>query len=1233
QEATPAPPGPPGPRPPGPPGPPAPPAAPALEIKPIDQVRLEKFLQCRFDRRESAVLLALHGPPEPPPKDPPLGELIRRALGNRWFTKNDLNAREVDIELAQLRRDVSRGDWARVKAWLAELKPESGAKAHEHLLTMLLMPHMVQPEQPKPWMALAMQMGLLAPPQPLDPRRSEQNVLTPEDVLALADASPAPLNVEAVEKLGLMLRMALSRGNLMEPLVERLKAGTERLGGADPAKRNAAVRLLIAAQRMAECGLLLPTIEAAEAAGEGETLNLLAKHHLAMRDKDKEKQTEHLERAWTATQAILGLKDVEKAVREEALERALRLVSDVREALGKAWVQESFEKRPDLGIEILTASGSLSSKNRHKDVIERLALLRLQSLAAESLLKRDAAKADEWAGALNVFVLSWLREAEATRTAVAQLIWQSWDYDEWGNVYWVGNRGPRKVMPAHIIAPADVLETRPGDAWMKIVEASLRPKIDIIVAQLYIKGGEEAKAFENIERIAPTHPREARELAHEFLTAWTTSHDPNADRRRTNRYMYIYGYNPRTDGIPLSRSQQIRNLDELASWIKRLRALPLKEDLDESLVVNAFTTSHSMSEVFRAEDLDRVFGSLDTLKPASVAQLVQTIRANLAGLWRRPEIQQQKQTKRKDKEIQAEIVRGYAMAQEILGQAMGRHADHWQLTLALAALSFDENNYHSEIDKTPEFAERRDAAFAAFKRAADLYAKAVPTLPETDHKSEVYEIWFYASLGAADLASLKTDQPDDPKQQELIKSHILGLPGETAEKHMGRFAVAFQTRVQAVKPELKHRYLKAGLSIVGDHKTARDAKKVFDYYGDIVREIRLTSRVDGPTVVGSGKPFGVFVDIRHTKEIERESGGFSKYLQNQNSSGGWYWNFGRPPLDYRDRFEETARAALKDRFEVISVVFHSDKIESRGDPEPGWRVTPYAYLLLKTKGPEVDAIPPLRIDLDFMDTSGFAVLPIESAKIPIDASAASPRRPMEKLKIVQTLDERKLAEGKLTLEVRAGAHGLVPDLGDLLDFNAGGFEIAKTEDPGVSVASMDAESERNAAISERIWTLDMKAKPDAPRQKSFRFGGTRIEGAEMVYQRYVDADLSSVARDVELDYAIGRARPPWKWIVAAAVVLAGLAAGLVAWRRRHRPVAIQSAYRLPADVNPFSVLTLLRKMKAEAPLPPDAAGDLDSSIAEVEQHYFKPGNGTQVDLKQVAEKWVSRFGNGAPRVR
>ena len=58
---------------------------------------------------------------------------------------------------------------------------------------------------------------------------------------------------------------------------------------------------------------------------------------------------------------------------------------------------------------------------------------------------------------------------------------------------------------------------------------------------------------------------------------------------------------------------------------------------------------------------------------------------------------------------------------------------------------------------------------------------------------------------------------------------------------------------------------------------------------------------------------------------------------------------------------------------------------------------------MKPKGPQVDKIPPLRIDLDFLDTSGYVVMPVESPAVPIDArDAKGDSRPVDKLVVRRT---------------------------------------------------------------------------------------------------------------------------------------------------------------------------------------------------------------------------------------
>ena len=79
--------------------------------------------------------------------------------------------------------------------------------------------------------------------------------------------------------------------------------------------------------------------------------------------------------------------------------------------------------------------------------------------------------------------------------------------------------------------------------------------------------------------------------------------------------------------------------------------------------------------------------------------------------------------------------------------------------------------------------------------------------------------------------------------------------------------------------------------------------------------------------------------------------------------------------------------ALEKHFEVVGVTFKSpESMESLPMEQAGWRSTPFAYVLLKAKGAEVDRIAPLKIDMDFLDTSGYVVIPMESPAVVIDAS-------------------------------------------------------------------------------------------------------------------------------------------------------------------------------------------------------------------------------------------------------
>ena len=211
---------------------------------------------------------------------------------------------------------------------------------------------------------------------------------------------------------------------------------------------------------------------------------------------------------------------------------------------------------------------------------------------------------------------------------------------------------------------------------------------------------------------------------------------------------------------------------------------------------------------------------------------------------------------------------------------------------------------------------------------------------------------------------------------------------------------------------------------------------------------------------------------------------------------------------------------------MISVTFQDEKVHSRATEEFGWRYTPYAYILLKPRGPQVDKIPPLRLDLDFLDTSGYVVMPVESPAVPIDArDSAGDRRPIEKLTVTQTLDERQADKGVLVLEIKAIGVGLVPDLNELCTIEPAGFEVTKTDDQGVAVKKFEEDAEKNGVVSERTWELTLKGhEGQAELPKTFRFASVKVPTKEVIYQRYTDADLTPVGEEVSLENTYGTPR-------------------------------------------------------------------------------------------------------------
>ncbi|MBK7644577.1 MAG: hypothetical protein IPJ19_16285 [Planctomycetes bacterium] len=1210
------------------------PAGAAKKLSP----RAEKLKKLEYDRRPSTSLKAWANPPKPkeaeqaaeakpaeaapsapaepvaPEKALTPEELAKKAEAEaaakkaaEEAAKNAAEAKAIDAEMAALQRNVTLGEWAAVKEYFAKLTEDEQKAGYDQLLASLVRGQM----QPPPNVQQQGQLYI------------EKNRFALADVLGLLAADPLPLGKEQLAKLGQILRQGIDAGLQLDTLVDALRPGLDAKDSA--VDRRKLALLLAGANQLVELNEFLPTIEEAEKQNDREGLNLIARSCLANNAKDN--KAEWLEKAWNATQAALASGEVKEEEKNEALARAVDIAPRIQKELGAAWLEESFTKRPERGMEILAAIGSsaaISLQSQPTQSELRLNWLKLQQSAAQALIAGAPELAQKWTVQLSLLANNWLRDAlvswqfdKSTSRAPAM------QRDTYGNFYYYDwqEQQMRGMQPAPI-KTGEMLDIRPDEKWLALIGEGQRPRFEQAIAQLFLKVSEEAEAFPYIEDLARTHPKPAKELVDEFLRVWAKNHDPNSSTQRRNPYIFMYGFEERANGIPLTRSKQERNLSELADWVARLRKLPV--ELDEQLIVNAFTAAHSSAEVYRIETIERIFGSLKNIDPATLAGLVQQMRTNLVSIWRDPAAQKNAKTNRGQQDIQAEVLRGYELAHKTVDRALADHPQSWELVLADAALKHDENNYIFELKKDPEFATRRREALDLFAKAAQLYVAASPAIPKEKETTQVFETWFYATLGASDLNKIGAEQVLAQEEIPKIRAALLSFPPDSGGRYMDLFTSGLFTRMSSAAPAIKFRYVREGLAIVGDNKLAHEARQIFDYYNDLVTEIKLEAVVDGDDRVGHGVPFGLQVNIRHTREIERESGGFAKYLQNQNSVQFAY-NYGRPLEDYRDKFEEAARNALKQDFDVLSVTFNEPEVKSRATPEYGWRITPYAYILLQPRGPQVDRIPPLRLDLDFLDTSGYAVLPIESPVRPIDASPdQGDARPFEKLHLTQTLDERQAKDGKLLLELKATSTGLVPPLDALADVAPGEFDVAKTDDHGLSVVKFDNEGEGTGILSERTWTLTLRAREGLEHlPTSFHFAKPKLELAGLEHFRYEDADLVSVPETVELERNYGSVRRPWIGWVLGGLALA--AAGWFLLRRTVKSAQVdQARFRSPETITPFTVLGLLRDIERNNGLAAQEKQDLRQEIVRIEAHYFGEPQAAQPDLGQIAQVWVAR---------
>ena len=176
-------------------------------------------------------------------------------------------------------------------------------------------------------------------------------------------------------------------------------------------------------------------------------------------------------------------------------------------------------------------------------------------------------------------------------------------------------------------------------------------------------------------------------------------------------------------------------------------------------------------------------------------------------------------------------------------------------------------------------------------------------------------------------------------------------------------------------------------------------------------------------------------------------------------------------------------------------------------------------------------------------------------------------------------------------------------------------------DQGVAVSRFG--DDKDSIRTERLWVVAMKAKEGVDRPTSFTFGVPNDEGTEVLYQRYDDADLSEATQTIALlgTYGVSQSMS-WWWLLVPIL----LVSGFVLWTKtKHPPTVAESAgLSVPDDINPLTVLGLLRELRQAANLDSAKRAELDERISQIERHYFGDWESDAPDLREIATEWVRR---------
>ncbi len=1126
---------------------------------------------------------------------------------------------------------VMLGDWSAVGKALAALPPEDAMAAYSNLLSslaeqsvsvgsVLKTPESNEDEDPNERM-----MRLQKERE--EQKRKPAPVLS-EDFYAIVNACPGSLREENVPALTKLAQTALGEGG-RTTLVERMKTDWKGLGGTSADGRKLAARLLSSLGWIRDGAPFLP-LDPAEW-DSADTTQLVFAMEFFTQSGIADRDERQLQKAADISARLMKTARFGNYTRPQfrlAMDRLVQLLPALEPAEAQKLIREQlFHQTATLSdlISIIGELGQTAAKGT--DLPARSASLGTQHLILQALTGKE----DQIPPNVAVLVMNWLNEAEASYRA-GGVVATEMSQAERMMLRRYGMGGQDK---APSLSTDQILSTAPPQALLQRLNPGLAQRVQLTLVKVGILRPDEVD-LSLLRDYVKKYPGLEREVCQDVLSGWISKRTKPAESEQVKQ-MRAYGmYVPpqllqQGSGIPLTRLRQNQNIEHFKNLLTELRGIS-PQPLDPTLIVEAFMTLHSGAEVYRMEDIEAIFGPPEKMVRKELLSLLDGMRGRLSQEWRDPKTQQQAATKRTEQEAKDEVSRGYRTALELAKRGILTEDADWSSFITRGQLFYDASQYELERQvKLTDYVSLRDEAFSSFRKATELYASRIPSMPHGQWTIEPYQAWFLVMLGASDLAQLTSNTARIDPGLKSIGDSMRALPNGAGEKHVEMFANMLGQLFPRVPANVRQLFLSSGLAIVGaDNPAAAAATRSLDYYKELLNEIQLRVKVDGPSKVGHRQPFGAVITLETSRQLLRESGGFSKYLQNQsNQQQMMMGGGGGNSKNLRDDFTRNLHAALDETFEVVSITFHDPAVKTIDLPREGWVETPMAYVVLRAKNAAVDRIPSMQLDMDFVDQPGQVVLPVMSQVEPIDARDDSVDiRPCAALALNLTMDEREWKEGKVVVEIQARGQGVIPDLDRLFETAREGFDL-ESVDGNLSVSEFVSDGKQRLPQADRNWQLTYRRKADLKGDVKFPFPTLKpgVTPASIEFKHYQDADLVTVnaaqaAAGVPLENPFGNGV---RNTVLFVLLIAALAAGIVVVRRKKSAITASALdLTAPADPTPFSTVAFLRRIRAthDQVMSDSEKAALSKQIAEIEAACFSREPAKSMDFHSLIKKWL-----------